>query len=789
MDSPTTHESELRAFETAVTLGDYLRVVVRRKWAVVIIFVTTVTLAALVSLRMPKVYQTSVTIKISQRITSQNLLSTFYFDPYFLETEIEMIRSRALMTTVANRLKLTASVASASPGLGEAVTELKITDGTPAGDLRVAFTGPATFAVTFDEKPVGEGRVGETCDTEVGSFVVRAERARAGDFIQLRVANTDAVVGFIMASVTVRPIENVNMVRVLVKGRDPARVAELADAVADAYVDFSLTEKRLQATSTRIFIEDQIDRTAKNLRDAEVALENFKRETGIVNMPAESQHYVDAIASLESELLKASIDRRVDAVELEMLKGRRDRAGTAAGLPTNEMLISHFAAGSALANLENRILELERKKSELLLTRTPDHPSMKALDAEITAANNQLDAALNDVLERGDLATNVSLADEKRGAMESNIRHYRELAATLPQKEMELNRLTRAYQVNEQVYTMLLEKLQEAKINEAMETADIAVVDYASVPKTPISPNYAKNILVGILLGAFLGVGVAYALEFSDTSLNSVEEVERRLERAVVGIIPRIATGAVERLVTHAGPYETYFISHLYPKSPVAEAYRTLRTAILASGVDVEVKKVLITSTGLSEGKTNTSVNLAITFAQAGNRVVLVDCDLRRSTIHRAFETSRTPGLADVIMGQAELAAAQRPTNIENLTLVPSGAVPPNPAELLGSKKFEAAIKELDRSFDRVVLDAPPVLAVTDALVLTRLTDGTCFVVCAGRTDRNAARRALYLLERTGSRILGVVLNQVDVARVYGSYGYKYYHQYYKSYMDKEVGA
>jgi tyrosine-protein kinase Etk/Wzc len=363
------------------------------------------------------------------------------------------------------------------------------------------------------------------------------------------------------------------------------------------------------------------------------------------------------------------------------------------------------------------------------------------------------------------------------------------LTASLPEKEMELNRLVRAYQVNEQVYTMLLEKLQEAKINEAMRTADIRIVDYALVPKAPVSPNYAKNIIVGVLLGIFLGVGVAYALEFADTSLNTVEEVERRLGRPVVGIIPRIGGGVAGRLVQRPDKYDTYFVTHNYPKSPVAEAFRTLRTAIRASGVDVEVAKVLFTSTGLGDGKTNTAINAAIIFAQAGDRVLLADCDLRRATVHRAFGLERVPGLAEVIMGRANLTEALRPTGIENLTVLPSGIVPPNPSELLGAKKFGGVMAELGKKYTRVFLDAPPALAVTDALVLGALADGVCFVVCAGRTDRNAARRALELLSRSGCRVLGVVLNQVDMSRVFGSYGYKYYSQYYQAYTDAEGGA
>ncbi|HUV86489.1 MAG TPA: polysaccharide biosynthesis tyrosine autokinase [bacterium] len=787
MEEPRLAEAELRAFDAGVSLGDYLRVVIRRKWAVVIIFLTTVVLATLVSLRMPKVYQTSVTVKVSQRVVGQTILPTFYYDPFFLETEIEMIRSRALLTTVANRLGMTYRVAAAPPRLRDAVARAEFVEGTPAGDLVVTFTGPGTFKVDFDGRPAGTGRPGEFFEAEFGTLLLETDRARAGDKIIIKTQKVDAVVSGLIASVHVKPVENVNMLRVVVKGRDPKKVSRLANVVADVYVEASLEEKKLQATTTRIFIEEQIERTANNLREAEIALETFKRETGILDMSAETRQYVTLLGNLESQLLEESLDRRISAVELDILKRRRAAlSGEGEAFPTEEVLISRFAAGSALQQLENRIIELQRRRAELVQTRTPEHPLVGAVDAEIAAAEGELRRGLSDALEHGELATNVELGEEKVAMIEEAIADYRDLTASLPRKEMELNRLVRAYQVNEQVYTTLLEKLQEAKINEAMRTADIRVVDYALVPRVPVSPNYAKNILVGILLGVFLGVGVAYMLEFADTSLNTVEEVERRLGTPVIGIIPRIGGGGVSRLVQRAGEFDYYFATHTYPKSPVAEAFRTLRTAIRASGVDVEVKKVLITGTGLGDGKTITSVNLAIIFAQAGDAVVLVDCDLRRATVHRAFGVERVPGLAEVIMDRAELDEALQPTGVENLTILPSGVVPPNPSELLGSKRFETVLGELAAKFGRVVMDAPPVLAVTDALVLGGLADGVCFVVCAGRTDRNAARRALEMLERSGCRVLGVVFNQVEMSRVFGAYGYKYYSQYYQAYTEQD---
>jgi uncharacterized protein involved in exopolysaccharide biosynthesis len=300
-------ESELRAFDTGVSLGDYLRVVTRRKWTVVIIFLTTVVLATLVSLRMPKVYQTSVKIKVSQRVVGATILPSFYYDPFFLETEIEMVQSRILLTAVANRLKMTYRVSSAPPRLRDSLRNVDFVEGTPGGDLVITFRDPDSYVVTYDGRVAGAGRVGKVFEAEFGSFVVDTGRARAGDEITLKIQNVDAVIGGLANSIQVKPVENVNMLRLTVKGRDPKKVANLADAVADAYVETSLEEKRLQATTTREFIEEQIERTASNLRTAEMELETFKRETGTLDVSGETRHYVALLGDLESQLVEESL--------------------------------------------------------------------------------------------------------------------------------------------------------------------------------------------------------------------------------------------------------------------------------------------------------------------------------------------------------------------------------------------------------------------------------------------------------------------------------------------------
>ncbi|UCE26364.1 MAG: polysaccharide biosynthesis tyrosine autokinase, partial [Candidatus Coatesbacteria bacterium] len=420
--------------------------------------------------------------------------------------------------------------------------------------------------------------------------------------------------------------------------------------------------------------------------------------------------------------------------------------------------------------------------------KTELHPDVKKLDEQIGDLNRQYIEAVDELIEKGTVASSLSVYDSKKASLESVISEYRGYLSNIPQKELELNRLTRRYQVNEKMYSLLLQELQEARIREAMETADIRIVDYAQVPKKPISPNHVKNISLGFILGLLLGIGAVFALEFADTSITSIEGAERVTKLPVIGIIPRVGEeiGSLEPGARSLKYRKVYYVAEAQPKSPIAESFRSLRTAVIASGIDEPISSLVVTSSGLSEGKTAIAINLAVVFAQTGAPTLLIDSDLRRSRIHRIFDIAKEPGLSELLLGHAPRKKCVRETGIDNLSIVPSGVHPPNPSELLGSKKIVNLVKDLGKKYEIIVFDTPPVLAVTDAAVLSSITKGTLFVVSAGKTDRYAVRRALRLLEQTQSNLLGVVLNQADLVRSYGSYGYKYYGQYYREYLEDE---
>ncbi|HEM48698.1 MAG TPA: polysaccharide biosynthesis tyrosine autokinase, partial [Caldithrix sp.] len=316
---------------------------------------------------------------------------------------------------------------------------------------------------------------------------------------------------------------------------------------------------------------------------------------------------------------------------------------------------------------------------------------------------------------------------------------------------------------------------------------NVRIIDEAIEPISPVKPKKKLNLMLGVLIGLGLGVGLAFLREYFDNTIKSHEDLEK-LGFNILASIPQIQMDKyekkLERKLEKIGPVEgrkieSRLITHLDPKSPVSEAYRTLRTNLQFSKVDHQLKSILVTSSGPKEGKSTTAANLAIALAQIGQKVVLVDADFRRPVVHSIFGIKKDEGVTNYLMDTIKFDQIVKPTFNENLFVICSGVLPPNPSELLASKAMENLIERLIKDFDTVIFDSPPVIAVTDAAILSRKVDGTILVVNSGNTNRDALIRCNTLLESVGTIPLGILLNGVNIEGMYGSYYYYYYHHYY----------
>jgi capsular exopolysaccharide synthesis family protein len=304
---------------------------------------------------------------------------------------------------------------------------------------------------------------------------------------------------------------------------------------------------------------------------------------------------------------------------------------------------------------------------------------------------------------------------------------------------------------------------------------NIRIVDVAEVPTAPIKPRKRMNILLAIFVGLMGGSGLAFFFEYLDNTIKTQEDIERYIGLPFLGYIPTIKT-------KDRGKASKDIITHKDPKSTVSEAFRTVRTGLMFSSAVNAVKSILITSTATEEGKTTVATNLAITLAQSGIKVLLVEGDMRRPSLHRVFDIKESSGLSDYLAGTAELESIMQKTPVENLNIIVCGTVPPNPSELLGLPKIKELVNSLNGRFDRVIFDAPPVIPVSDPLILSNVVDGVIFVVHHGKMPREVVKRGIQKIKEIGANILGVALNNIDLEK--GGYYYPYYYHYYRYYGD-----
>ena len=377
----------------------------------------------------------------------------------------------------------------------------------------------------------------------------------------------------------------------------------------------------------------------------------------------------------------------------------------------------------------------------------------------------------------------VKLDAEKR--LRQELARVKSEAQDVNKKEIEYNRMKRVADNYAALYQHILKRQKEATLAAHQETNNVYKLDSAVEPLRPVYPRVKLNLLLAVVVGLLGGVGLAFFLEYLDNTIKTQEDVERHLRVPFLGVVPSIKLDPkdVEGDVTQLR--DNYLIAH--PKSSVAECCRTVRTNILFMSPEKSARRILITSAGPQEGKSTVVINLGITMAQSGSRVLLVDTDMRRPRLHKSFGMVRGQGLTTAILGEAEVEEMVRTTDVAGLDILPCGPIPPNPTELFHTERFAQLLEELDRKYDRLMFDSPPVMMVADPLILSHSMDGVLLVVKGGSTSRDLASRALRQLQDVNARILGVVINDLDLE--HREYGYYYYRRYGYYYGEKESDA
>jgi capsular exopolysaccharide synthesis family protein len=515
------------------------------------------------------------------------------------------------------------------------------------------------------------------------------------------------------------------------------------------------------------------------LEDSEESLREFKEQSQVVVLSVESESKIGELSKFEAE--KAAALTEMEGIR-RFLKKIDENDGSGTGnldfwqVTTFPSLINN----ETIWRLKDQLVALSVKKKELAQVLEDTHPDLIVINSQIALVEEDL---------RREASSYIEALGSKIEALDGTIAHFQKELEKLPEKEVQLARLERNAKVNEEIYTLLLKRHKEAQISEAMEIGDIHIVDPAITPKYPVKPNKKMNLAIGLAVGLLFGITLACLVEYFDTTIKNWEDVSKRLDLPMLGSIPRIRLPKGAKLGDGALKYGERLISLSDSKSPISEAYRTIRTNIQYFDITDKVQTLLFTSPGPKEGKSTTVSNLAVTISQQGVKTLIVDADLRKPVMARTFRVSKSPGLTDILVGKASLSMCIAETGIDNLYLLPSGSIPPNPSELLSSEKMTDLVELLKEAFQIVLLDSPPVLAVTDASILAQKTDGVVLVVRSEVTEEDAAAMAKHHLEHVKARVIGVVINDFNFETRYYRKGYYQYYNYYSRSEDDAKGG
>jgi tyrosine-protein kinase Etk/Wzc len=747
--------------EEGAHLLDYVNVVLRRwKIALLVLLVVFGGVAITTFLAQP-IYEASVTLEVKKSSKGGMLKELGMESDNSLVADIEILRSRSMAGQVVQLLGLDWQVAELPAGVELAVRALRLPPDATVCILEL--TDSDAFRLST---PQGEllaaARSGELVEQGELRLQLDVRGGRPGDRLRLERLPLHEVAGGLMAGIrAVEMGKGTNILRLSYQDPSPARARDIANALAQAYQGQSVSSKTREAGKTVDFINQQLSGLKTALDQTEQDLQEYKVESGLVTLGPEGGSLIQKLVSLEQQKADLSLKRkRLDYAVDEVRRALRQ------GQSYNPTVIDSIPLSRETAA---RLAELEAERKSLLGDFTEAHPAVLGIQQQIRKAQEALlsayQAGLKDLqLAEGDLATTLA--------------GFEQQLEGIPQAELELAKRTRVNKVNAELYTFLLQKQQEARIAQASTLSGVEIIDPAFTPKWPIKPNKRKNLLLGLVLGLMLGVGVAFFLDYLDDTVKDAEEVRQQLGLPVLGIVPRIAADSKDQ--------GAMLISRLAPKSPPVEAFRALRTGLHFAAARDQRKILMVTSSLPNEGKTTISANMAVVLAQTGSRVLLLGCDLRNPGLYDMFGTARAPGLTDVLTGGAKNYVHRVPGT--TLDLINAGTVPPNPAELLGSERMKKFLAYVRERYDYVVIDAPPVLPVTDAQILSQLVDDVMIVVEPCRVPRKAARRMVETLRAVEAHIIGVALNDKSGKgfKYYGNYGY-YGHKYYGSYYGEGV--
>lgn len=704
-----------------LNLRELWQVIVKRRWTIIIFALIVVTAVVTATFLMTPIYRASLTLQIDRediKIVKTGEVApeeTGWNTQEYYQTQYELLKSRSLALRVVNQLGL-ADIPPPPPS--------------PLAEFKAWLAGwlPKASEAKAPEKPVSEND------------------------------RLEGVVSGFLGGLTVEPVRNSRLAKLYYNSPDPQRAAIILNTLVKNYINMNMERRFDASTYARNFLQERLQQVKAKLEESERQLVEFARQQQIISVD-DKQNTVSQTLSATNAALAEAEKKRIAA-----------EANYRQMLSAQGQGLSQILDSATIQTLKETKAKLEAQYQENLSVYKPAYPTMVQLRGQI----GQIDALINQEINniRAAVTASYQAARSEEALLRSRMDQLKQEVLSLQDRSIQLNILRREVDTNRQLYDGLLQRFKEVGVAAGIGTNNISVVDEAKVPAWPHKPNLRLNALLALVLGLLGGVGLAFLFEHLDDTFRRPEELEKLLGLPVLGVIPKTRQ---ER----GDSRPMALVGHEDPRSAFAEAYRSVRTALQFSTASGVPRLLTVTSAMAGEGKTTTALSLAIQFAQAGKRTLLIEADLRKPSLHRDLNLDNQVGLTNYLAGGGvQPVDIAKPTHIANLFAVPSGPLPPNPAELLSSARMVELLSLAAGKFDQVILDSPPLLGLADALIIGNLCEGTLLTIEMGNTPRGYALGALKRLRGARVYVLGAILTKLE-ARA-GAYGY--YHSYYYYY-------
>lgn len=755
--------------ENETHLLDYWRAVRKRLPLVIGIAVVVMMLATIYNVRRPNIYQAKTQVQVD----SENARSPFggagkngsvvvttnsVNDPVYFNTQLQKLTSPDLLRRVVKNL-----------GLDHDPKFLDASD-------KKSGSGLDGLLKTIS----GGGRdENKSKPQAVESATLQNDGTSSQSENMEEMRRLDPYVRLLQAGLTVEPVKDLRqtfketrLIDISFMHPDPELAAKIVNNIADTFAQMNLEQLTATNKNQKEFLQPRIAELQQAIKQREEQRLDFLKRNGFVGIDQKLDVDGSRLVALSSQLVEAENKRKNAEAELNAVKSRQDAPAA---------IVEGGAAGEQMAAIRQQINALKAKRAELLVDETPDNPDVIQINKQIEELEKSLNAAAG--RQKNVIVTNLETkylqAKQTEDKLRADFNAQRGKVSAQSEQVVQYNLLTSEIEQDKKQLAELQGGLNDTiMIGEGLKN-NIYVVERALTPDYPIGPQRTRSVAIAGALALAFGIGLALFLEYLDNTVRSVDDVEKTLRLPLLAVIPT-AGELSKRLPSNNGNATQALAIGADTRSPVAEAYRQLRTSVMLSTAGRAPRTLLVTSSVPAEGKTTMAVNIAKSMAQTGARVLIIDADMRRPRQHSIFGLTNKEGLSTYLSSdksEEELMAMIRQYESSSLYVLTSGPVPPNPAELLGSDQMRRLLSIVENSFTHVIIDSPPVASFTDGVLLASMVDGVLLIVHGGKTARDTVRRSRQLLQDVGARIFGVVLNNVSLR----SHDY-YYQSYYRSY-------